>query len=119
MRPLLSRILGFAASGLTGTLSLAIIDTAPAGAHCGDHAGSCTSTYLVDSWCLDSETMNRVYEVWADECSGTCYSAGTQGCCESPEACLDAPCKPGGCGASCQYLYTYETQSPALNCGPG
>ncbi len=114
MRSFVSRIVGLTASALTGTLSLAVVDTAPAGAHCGDHAGTCgTTTYLVYEGCHpQGATWLKVYEVYANNCSGTCVG-GTEGCCDSPDACWDAPCKSGGCGGACGYLYSYEEERPS------
>ncbi len=81
-----------------------------AGAHCGDHAGSCETGRLVAGYCGGEcgDYFTDVYEVYDSNCSGTCYNGGTAGCCESPEACSDAPCKPGGCDYQpCNYRYSY------------
>ncbi len=84
------------------------VDPAPAYAHCGGHSGSCDSFVVADTYCSGSHSMYQRIEVWAGDCSGTCYNGGSSGCCTSPEACNDAPCKPGGCGGPCAYMYSYE-----------
>ncbi len=100
--------------GLTGVTTLAAfvsgaaVDPAPAGAHCGGHDWSCGITnYPTYTYC-NQVYFTQVYDAYVNDCSGTCYNGGTAGCCESPEACADAPCKPGGCGGPCAYLYSWE-----------
>ncbi len=85
---------------------------ADAGAHCGDHAGSCGGwgwDYTGYSFCNGAQphipapgTWWAKVGYWQKNCSGTCYN-GNQGCCISPEACSDSACKPGGCGSDCLY----------------
>ncbi len=110
MRTARTAILG----GFTTTsafLAGAVVDPAPAGAHCGDHAGSCADTWnYAYTYCNGSHENVDVYNVYATWCSGTCYGGGTQGCCASVEACSNEPCKPtGGCGGACQFLYSSES----------
>ncbi len=87
-------------------VSGSVTEPAPAGAHCGDHALSCGFTReLANGFCQDGQWIDE-YDVYWNSCSGTCYNNGTQGCCESAEACKDAPCKPtGGCGGPCRYAF--------------
>ncbi len=116
MRPLVSRLAALTASALTGTLSLVIGDATPAYAHCGHDCG--TVRYLYDQHCdPQGALMISVWEVYNKTCSGTCYNGGTSGCCDSPEACAGAPCKPGGCGGACEFLYWEETSKPSSQCG--
>ncbi len=94
---------------LTGVASVAAFasgaasDPAPAGAHCGGHSNSCGFTYSYSYSTCDGPYRVDVYDVYDNDCSGTCYNGGSSGCCDSPEACADAPCKPGGCGGACNY----------------
>ncbi len=106
--------------GLAGLASVAAfasgaaVEPAPAGAHCGEHAESCGVTgFLQYYWCSSPVRYAHIAYYYKD-CSGTCYSGGTQGCCESPEACANAPCKPGGCGSACEYAYSSDV--PAGSC---
>ncbi len=94
------------AAALSGTFTA----PAPAEAHCGDHAYSCGYAYeYVSDYCTSwPGDYYVVYNAYLRNCSGTCYNNNTQGCCDSPAACNDAPCKPGGCGSACQYSHTVE-----------
>ncbi len=85
-----------------------------AGAHCADHAGSCGTDWTdYNTWC-DYRMGNEACGDWTSYshvsysvCSGTCWNGGTTGCCDSPEACWNAPCKPGGCGGGECWYYEY------------
>ncbi len=105
MKTIVMKLAQGAGLGAAAFASDALVDPAPAGAHCGGHAGSCGYvTYFGGEEChYEGGVFWRVhrYDEYALDCSGTCYNAGTQGCCASAEACADAPCKPGGCGAAC------------------
>ncbi len=104
---------------LTGATSVAAfasgaaVEPAPAGAHCGGHNFSCSWTGVYEFthcvWVGSGPEgvfmqMDR-YGAYYNECSGTCYNGGTEGCCDSPEACAEADCKPGGCGGPCGSAY--------------
>ncbi len=105
MKSLTVRLLGSLGLGLTALVAGAA-DPAPASAHCGGHGGSCGVTgYAAGSWCSGS-TLVTGTDYYFNDCSGTCYNGGQSGCCISPEACADEPCKPGGCGGACGYWYT-------------
>ncbi len=112
VRAMFRRVALGGVTGVAAFVSGAAVDPAPAGAHCGGHANSCQNQYLVGTWCdtwsQPGGIMWAQYDRYWAECSGTCYNGGTQGCCDSPEACADYPCKPGGCGASCAYIGSYQ-----------
>ncbi len=76
------------------------LEPAAAEAHCGHDCG--TEWVYIRNWC-DGSTLWAVYHEYNHDCSGTCYNGGTAGCCDSPEACAGAPCKPGGCGGLCAW----------------
>ncbi len=99
------RNLGKALLGGATFLSGAVLNPETAGAHCGGHGGSCENRVYGDYQCMSNSLYQEV-DTYGSFCSGTCYN-GTQGCCTSPAACADYPCKPGGCDYSnCVYLYT-------------
>ncbi len=98
-----------------------------AGAHCGDHAGSCDETIPdYNAWC-DYSTSGvgcdgcGIFHTYThhvvNNCTGTCYNGGTAGCCSSPEACANEPCKPGGCGSECWSWDSDETVYYPWDCG--
>ncbi len=89
-------------------LSGSAAEPADAGAHCGDHGGSCGGTWVWKYNYCDGTFMHEVDDVYQNNCSGTCYNNNTQGCCDSPDACWNAACKPGGCGGPCAYWYTVD-----------
>ncbi len=105
--------------GATAFVGGSALDTTPAMAHCGDHWGSCGESDLYGGYWCDEQggyTQYKRHDMYANWCSGTCYNGGASGCCDSPEACWDAPCKPGGCGGACAYLYSWD--EPWGYCGP-
>jgi hypothetical protein len=108
------RVLGACSLGALAFVSGAATDPASAGAHCGAHANSCHVWSYVGTHCVGGQYWEQ-YESWDGNCSGTCYNGGQDGCCESPEACGDAPCKPGGCTGPCAYYYT-EDRNPFGSC---
>ncbi len=119
MKSLKTRIIGTLALGVTAFLAGAADTPTPADAHCGGHAWSCGTTSDYGTGYCDGWTWVQWINVYANECSGTCYNGGTAGCCSSPEACADAPCKPGGCGGPCGFLYDYqEFEEQSSNCVP-
>ncbi len=95
-------------------------EPATAAAHCGGHGLSCGySVYDGGGYCDYSfpggPTWLQYWSYYYNDCSGTCYNGGQSGCCSSPEACADAPCKPGGCGGACAYShYTWEYLGPCV-----
>ncbi len=101
----------------------AFVAPAPAYAHCGGHADSCGQERdeFDGNWCdvWYRGYISAQYHHYGPACSGTCYNSGTAGCCDSPAACADAPCKPGGCGGDC-YMYSWSSQDgPSAACGFG
>ncbi len=109
----LKRIFGLLAVALTTFVSGTTVTT-PAYAHCGDHADSCGAEWdYPNYWCKEEPGWPSG---WAEmvtwyhlghPCSGTCYN-GNQGCCDSPAACNDAPCKPGGCSSDTCIIYQQD-----------
>ncbi len=108
MKSFAKRLIGTLGLGAAAFVSGAAVDSSPAGAHCGDHAASCDFTFTYRSTSCQAGTWVDWYDQWYNSCSGTCYNGGTSGCCESPEACNDAPCKPGGCGGACGWQGVYQ-----------
>ncbi len=104
-------------SGVAAFASGAAVEPAPAGAHCGEHNWSCGFTgvyqYTHCKWVggfgEGSYWLYDLYDFYWNDCSGTCYNGGTEGCCDSPAACANANCKPGGCGGACAYFGSYDT----------
>ncbi len=92
--------------GVAASLSAAIVAPAPAGAHCGGHAYSCGATPIVIGGHCQGRDWYDDLDYYYNDCSGTCYNGGTEGCCSSPEDCAEAPCKPGGCGGACAYWFS-------------
>ncbi len=114
MRTIAARVVqggGFAAAAF---VSGATMEPAEADAHCGGHGGSCGDTSVYNGETCEGGGIYSNYIHYYNDCSGTCYNGG-QGCCISPQACEDAPCKPGGCGGPCAYAYT-ELVGPTGQC---
>ncbi len=111
LQKLFRRVAWTGATSVVAFATGAAVDPAPAGAHCGGHSGSCGITDSVTGGYCNHPYYMDVHSTWYNDCSGTCYNGGTEGCCDSPEACAEAPCKPGGCGGPCQYIGTYEEWS--------
>ncbi len=102
------RLLASFGLGAAAFVSGAAVEPSPAGAHCGDHAGSCGfTTYESGSFCQFPADLVVCRDLYWNDCSGTCYNNMTAGCCASPSACNDEPCKPGGCGGPCAF---YDTE---------
>ncbi len=102
--------LGKFALGGVAFLTGSAMNPAEAGAHCGGHGNSCGwSSANYGNYC-DGRYLHETHDVYWNDCSGTCYNGGTSGCCASPEACADEPCKPGGCGGACGYAWTEDYQ---------
>ncbi len=112
-----ARFVGLSGLAIAAFASGAVVDPAPAGAHCGGHGGSCGATDIyMGAYCVGTDWVEQT-DWFENSCSGTCYNGGQSGCCESPAACNDADCKPGGCGGACGYLYTtYRTDYGSYNC---
>ncbi len=111
MQGLMRRMLAGCGLAATAFVSGSAVDPGLAGAHCGDHAGNCGNGYYLNTtWC---EGTLKVYlwDVYVRWCSGTCYN-GNMGCCTSPDSCWNDPCKPGGCGPDCAYVYSQESYEP-------
>ncbi len=110
LHTLFRRVALTAVTSVAAFASGAAVEPAPAGAHCGEHDQSCGFTVDegVSYWCRLGWWMRRD-DLYVNDCSGTCYNGGTAGCCDSPEACANAPCKPGGCGGPCAYYGSYDT----------
>ncbi len=116
------RVLGSIGLGAAAFASGAAVDPASAGAHCGDHAGSCGLYWVVDyDWC-DGTTRWEKWDGYDRNCAGTCYNS-TQGCCTSPASCNDYPCAgsgasgaaggPNRCGGPCAWADGFN--SPTYN----
>ncbi len=112
MKALATRFIQACGLGTAAFVFGSAVEPAPAGAHCGDHDNSCGYANVYGGgWCDGPDWVDRT-DYYEKNCSGTCYN-GTQGCCDSPAACNDYPCKPGGCGSACawhhsNYIYSYN-----------
>ncbi len=104
----ITRVLASLALSPLAFLTGAVTEESDAGAHCGGHGNHCGyTTVMAYYFCHPNYgQMVGMCDYYANDCSGTCYNGGTSGCCDSPEACAEAECKPGGCGGACQYLGT-------------
>ncbi len=124
---LLRRVALTGATSVAAFASGAAVEPAPAGAHCGAHNWSCGITgvyqYTHCAWVGGAEGgyyLMDYYDGYWNDCSGTCYNGGTAGCCDSPEACANANCKPGGCGGPCAYYTSWDsfTGGNPQSCSP-
>ncbi len=97
MQKLWAKLALIAAVAVAIFMTGAVVAPPEAGAHCGEHAGSCGGYWESTGGYCDGLDWHDTGNWIEYSCSGTCYNNNTAGCCESPSACANAACKPGGC----------------------